>query len=446
VNALLDYRFGWRWLLPSPANRRTCLLGFDAEESDFLKSVLPATSFSDLPDSANSWIVNADAPESRAALRCKTLDGVLAVCVVGSDSVTRHWRSALEKSSFAEIHAYGLLPHANPRVVVPICSPVHAVLGLGLHRPGRRSARLVLSCARFLAGFGLFAPLRRRVLLIASRSAGGAVPVAALKARVSEHISQQVQDYAIYLGTPEENRKTVVLPLGASMPDTIVKSAASPSARRALLNEHRALSGMHDTALCTSLPLVKGIVEDQSGISLYLEYRARLPREAETPQSAVVNFLSELSRIERRERSLTHYLETAANLDQVQAGTKRWLSQRALKGISVCQHRGHGDFAPWNVSWTGSGLFVYDWEESRPALPAFWDCFYYVAAPALRIQKKPDPVLVAGQCIDFAGQLAFVSGLERLDIVCHFVLWCLDRIASDPFYRRLLAVTLVKAT
>jgi len=441
---LLDYRFGWRWLLPLQANQHICLHGFDEEESYFWKSILLPATITNIPDCADSWIVNADSLDSVAMPCCNAFENVSTVFVVGSGSLISRWRSVLKKSSFVNIREYGLLPHSNPRVVVPLDSPYHATQGLSLHRPGRSIAQLGILFAQILAGFGVYAPLRRRALLIANK-VPDAVPVGGLQAKVSEHISQQILDYALYLGTPDDNRKTVVLPLGEGIPDTILKSGSSPLARQALLNEHQSLSAMLKTPLCSCVPLIKGIVDDQYGITLYQEYRARIPRKTEELKTNILEFLSGLSRIERRECSLNNYLETI-DVDYVSAQIKKWLISRAQQGISLCEHRGHGDFAQWNVSWSSKGLFVYDWEESRPNMPAFWDCFYYVAAPALRIQKQPDPAVVASQCIDFARQVASASGLESLDVTCHFVLWCLNRITIQPFYGQMLATLYLETT
>ncbi len=438
IASLLDYRFGWRWLLPSQANQNIYLLGFDGEESSFWKCILLPATITNRPDCAASWIVNADSLDLTAIPNCSTFENVSTVCVVGGGPLIGRWRDVLQKASFADIYEYGLLPHANPRVVVPLGARNHAVQGLSLHRPGRRIAQMGIQISQILAGMGIYAPLRRRVLLIANKRSG-AVPVGALRARVPQHLSRQVLGYALYLGNPDDNRKTVVLPLGAGMPETILKSGSSPLARLALLNEHRALSAMHETPLCANVPLLQGLVDNQYGITLYQEYRQRIPQGIKSLQPKILEFLAELSRIDRRNRLLIEYLEVNIDLAPVPASIKKWLVHRSQQGVAVCVHLGHGDFAPWNLSSSSKGLFVYDWEESRPDMPAFWDCFYYVAAPSLRIQKQANPAFVTAQCIDFARQVAFISELDHLDIVCHFVLWCLSRITVEPFYGQMLA-------
>lgn len=445
ITSLLDYYFGWRWLFPLQTKGDICLLGFDEEESSFWKSNLTPTTITNNPDQAATWIVNADSLDSTTMPNCSVSEKVSTICVVGSGSKINNWRSDLKKSSFVDSHEYSLLPHANPRVVVPLGSRNHALQGLSLHRPGRRIAQLGILLARFLVVIGVYAPLRRRVLLIASKIPDS-VPVGALQARVPEHISIKVLNYTLYLGTPDYNRKTVVLPLGEGIPDTILKSGSSPLALLALLNENLALSAMQETPLCGNVPSLKGVVNDQYGITLYQEYRVRIPRNFKALKPNILEFLSGLSRIDRRERPLNEYLESKIDLDSIPAPIKNWLVSRAQQGKAFCEHRGHGDFAPWNVAWSSKGLFVYDWEESRSDMPAFWDCFYYVAAPALRIQKQPDPASIATKCIDFAEQIASVSELEHLDVTCHFVLWCLNRITVDPFYEQMLATLDLEVT
>ncbi len=435
--SLFDYRFGWRWLLPLQANRNICLLGFDEEETNLWRDSLFPAIVTNSPECAEYWLLNADSQSATAMLLDNLVENINTLCVVGSGSKISRWRGVLKKSSFADIREYGLLPTANPRVVVPLSSRNHAVQGLTLHCPGRRVAQLGVQLARLLAFIGIYAPLRRRVLLIASK-APNTLPVGALHAEIPVQIAPHVLDYALYLGTPNDNRKTVILLLGEGPPETILKFGSSSLARQALLNEHLALSAIHETPLYANVPLLQGVVDNQHGITLYQEYRARIPRKTETLQPSILEFLSGLSCIDHCERLLNEYLESEIDVDSIPAPIKKWLVSRAYQGISIREHRGHGDFAPWNMSWSSKGLFVYDWEESCPDMPAFWDCFYYVAAPALRIQKLPDPSAVVGQCIDFARQLASVSGLEHLDVTCHFVLWCLNRITIEPFYGQML--------
>jgi len=436
-NSLLDYRFGWRWLMPLQASWNIYLLGFDKEDSCFWKSVLFPATIINSQNCTAGWIINSESPDSTKILNLKSFDNVNFVCIVGSGHSINRWLGVLKKAGFVDVREYGLLPHANPRVVVPLGSRRHTLQGLALHRPGRQIAQFVIRLSKILVSIGVCTPLRRRVLLIANKTPNAA-SIGAQQSKVSEHFSQQILDYALYLGTPDDNRKTVVLPLSDGMPDTILKSGSSPLARMALLNESHSLSAMQETPLSGNIPLLKEIVNDENGITLYQEYRVRLPRNIKALQPDILEFLSGLSRINRYDRPLNEYLEANIDLVSVKTPINKWLIRLAQQGKMVCEHRGHGDFAPWNVAWSRKGLFVYDWEESRPNMPAFWDSFYYITAPALRIKKQPDPALIAAQCIDFATKVASASGLAHLDVTCHFVIWCLSRFTIDPFYERML--------
>jgi hypothetical protein len=48
----------------------------------------------------------------------------------------------------------------------------------------------------------------------------------------------------------------------------------------------------------------------------------------------------------------------------------------------------HGDCAPWNLLWTGSGWVLIDWEDASAAAPAFFDIFHYIVQ-AHAILERP---------------------------------------------------------
>src|SRR6185369_9011631 len=124
----MDYRFGWRWLLPGEAHhKQICLLGFDDAELSFWRTVLSSATFIKVADGADCWIINTD---TAVSIPCPAaIEKVSTICLVGSGSSVSRWRKVLNHC-FADIREYGLLSHRNPRVVVPLGSQAHAVHGL----------------------------------------------------------------------------------------------------------------------------------------------------------------------------------------------------------------------------------------------------------------------------------------------------------------------------
>lgn len=437
-----ERRFAWCWLLPAK-HRPVCIAGFDEEEGSFLrKNLFDGTVVQD-PRAAHAWIVDADG-------ECRTRNGPLSpkishnirwVAVVGSGRSVRGWRKRLAED-FAGIREYGLMPPSNPRVVVPLAPPRQTATALALHSPGRWFARGAQQFARALVQFGIFFPLRGRVLLIATRE-GHIWPAGAVHADVPAHLDGENWEYALYLGTPDANRKTTILPLGASAPDVIVKVGSSPESCMALRNEAAALTALGSTPVGSQVPEVKGIVENHHGLALYQEYRQRrrVPRRGMEP--AVVDFLAELSLQNRRCRPLRDLLQEIAgtsrdasenNFRGEHVSLLRWLEARADRGEIVWEHRTHGDFAPWNCAWTDRGLFVYDWEDSRSLGLALSDAFYYAVAPAIHIQHRPDPSRTLKTALALAERVANRAGLHGVDLKIHLALWLTTRQAEHRLY------------
>src|SRR6185503_3583907 len=114
------------------------------------------------------------------------------------------------------------------------------------------------------------------------------------------------------------------------------------------------------------------------------------------------------------------------------------LQTRADNGLTIWEHRSHGDFAPWNCAWTTRGLFVYDWEDSRARDAAFGDAFHFVAGPAAEVEPYPNPARTLRLALGFARRAATAIGLERIDLNTHFALWALRRAGSVALYGAML--------
>ncbi|WP_193210818.1 phosphotransferase [Luteolibacter marinus] len=100
---------------------------------------------------------------------------------------------------------------------------------------------------------------------------------------------------------------------------------------------------------------------------------------------------------------------------------------RAFSGRQVPHGRGHGDFVPWNLRETTAGLFAFDWEWSRPALP-FSDLFHFLWFPMLAKRRFSIKGLVAAWN-GGAGRL-LVDGFGQIPADPHDNVWALAYVAD----------------
>lgn len=443
---LLDLRFGWRWMLPALTSGGLRLYGFSTEEVEFWRQAWLSAGLDDKSGVAYVLMVDAEHCGAQDGPRREDLSVARLVCVLASRRQARYWRSTL-RDAFPRVCEYGLLPVTNPRLVVPLSSCSRAAQALSLHWPGRWMARAVVLAARLLARIGSLALLRGRVLLIATRSKT-VLPSGVLQAGLTLSGDAHLFDYALYLGTPDDNRKTVVLPLGPSAPGTILKVAQTPRARASLDNEAGALAVLSRSALATSVPSFIDRVVSGQVITLHQEFRPRRWASQERMHYAVVEFLVKLALLERRSAPLLSLLPSVSPADRCAIPeavsracrvVRERLQVLAESGAEIWQHRTHGDFAPWNCAWTAQGLFVFDWEESREQGLALGDAFYYVIAPALLVQRNLSAAKTLEAALSMASRVAEASG-GQLDSRVYLALWLLRQVGKADLYGELMVL------
>ena len=269
----LDFRFGWRWLLPVTKGHAIRLFGFSTEEEQFWREAMQAEERMVNVDRPEMLLVDGDHCADYDGPSVSEINAARVVCVVTGKSHALHWQKRLNVA-FPQLREYCLLPAANPRVVVPLKSSRQTIAALGLHRPGRLLARIGLLLACALAVMGNFELLRGRVLLIATRESDF-LPQGAVQADCPARFGVQNVDYALYLGTPDANRKTMALPLGCFAQGVILKVAATPKASASLKNEADALETLGRSSLATQIPKLINMVESGNSLTLYQEYRPR---------------------------------------------------------------------------------------------------------------------------------------------------------------------------
>lgn len=425
---ILDFRFGWRWLLPSQCGGAVSFHGLSAVESEYLSDVLAPI------------VVRSQSD----AFSTAGLEAAQVVCVRADRASGAYWDARM-KQSLLHVREYALLPAGNPRVVVPLSSSHLVVAALGMHRAGSLSARLGVAVARFLARLGNFWLLRSQILLIATRDPG-LLPMGAMRGELTACLNKVPVDYVLYLGTANDNRKTVVLPLGNSVPRLILKVAETAKARASVQNEAAVLELLSRSSIANYVPKLGRLVESNKTITLYQEYRPRQQVSPRKMRVAVVEFLACLSRLTRHSMPLPNYLGKSIEIlpsslmsDAYESVLAR-LDACAATGTQIWLHRNHGDFAPWNCAWTDRGMFVFDWEESREQTLALGDAFYYAIAPALHIQRRPSAKKTLNMALFLAGQVAAAGGLGNLDIRLYLALWLLERVSTAALYGKMLVL------
>lgn len=445
----LDFRFGWRWLLPVRDGDTCRFVGFSNEEVRFWCSVIPLEEVVGTRGDASVLIIKATGREEHAPLSDVDLAMAQVVALVVDRSFANSWFKRLVRI-FPQISEYALLPAGNSRVVIPLKSRFHAITGLCLHRPGRWLARVALNVVSLLAKVGIFWPLRKRVLLVAQHSSSR-VPYGAVKSDWRSNGKFANSDFALYLGTEDNNRKTVILPIGAQTPCVILKAGTSSRARESLRNEASVLRALALSELAEFVPKLEYYIDTADTTCLYQEYRSRKMIPVSRINREVVNFLGHMSRVGRAQSSLKNALaSTLADLNgeliaehlmangAVSKVISR-LSWLASNGTQLLLHRSHGDLAPWNCAWTDKGLFVFDWEISLEQDLALSDAFYYVIKPNLLLKRNVDTVRLLSDVRLFARSVALSGGLVDLDHSVYLALWLLKRVGHAPIYLQLIS-------
>lgn len=433
--AALDYRFAWRWLLPSQNSDKLAFHGLGVDVQAWWLQRHP---IADTPENADGALVALDTLSSTQIEMCLTQHKLRWLCAWGSGKAVA--RLAAQLQDYGSVRTYGLLPASMPRVVVPLSSPAAASAGLGLHRPGRLVARVALKLAAVLVWLGQYQLLQKQVLLIACReqdcTPSGAVKAGYFRAAMTE-------DFALYLGTPESNRKTVALPVPLTAKQGIIKAANNPEACKALRNEAQALIAMEEMALHIYVPALLSFHDDGTQVSLIQEYRQRQPVSARQQQNAVLDFLRSMATIECHQKTLGEYL--AHNDEQLPAelAALRQHLTTLPQSTPLLLHLCHGDFAPWNCAWSQPGLFVYDWEASHNDGLTLSDAFYYVLAPLLHIHQSVDGERALDLVRAFVRPLLQQPDNTTLDYRLYLALWLLQQAETPELYCN-MAIALVK--
>jgi hypothetical protein len=71
----------------------------------------------------------------------------------------------------------------------------------------------------------------------------------------------------------------------------------------------------------------------------------------------------------------------------------------------------HGDWSPWNMASTASGLLVWDWERFASGVPLGFDALHYWLQSEVGPQHR-DPLAAATDCFEHAAALLAPFGID----------------------------------
>jgi Phosphotransferase enzyme family len=310
-----------------------------------------------------------------------------------------------------------LLGTRRPRLVIPAAPALAAAAVRGYSAVGSQTARM-----------------GARALSLALRSGVG---VAAFRSRIHVRVppgADTIESYlasaldcsvvvSFYLGPARANRKPVLQLLS---PEGHVigfaKLGTNPLTRSLVRAESDALTRLGRVGLSeVTVPKVLhyGAWGDVNVLVLSAlpVWQSRMP-VTEAGLASAMNAVARVGGVRREPLDSSDYWgQLTGRLAAADESTARDTLQHALSLLA--ERAGdaplplgswHGDWTPWNMAWTRSGLLVWDWERFTDGVPLGFDMLHY------RLQKElvsghRDPRAAAGRSIEAAASSLAPFGL-----------------------------------
>ena len=298
--------------------------------------------------------------------------------------------------------------------------------------PGSRAARLGARAMSFALATGLGgSALSGGVQVIAPRGAD------TIEAHLKATISPDLQ-VSMYLGAAHANRKPVLQLLSAAgRPVGFAKIGINPLTRDLVRAEHGSLTRLGRARLGEiTVPSVlyfgqwHGLeVLVLSALPVWLRRRP-LPEErlaaamAEVARiggvrSAPLNGSAYLPQLRSRLAAADESPARAALMEQLGALTER------AGGTVLSYGAWHGDFTPWNMASTDSGLLVWDWERFTLGVPLGFDLLHHWLQSQVGPGRR-EPLASATGCAERAPQLLARLGIRPAEARLTAVLYLAD--------------------
>lgn len=335
---------------------------------------------------------------------------------------TAAWPDSREFALIAGIHQPPLLVPAERRAAA-------GALGHYCH-PRVRVKRLGVRalCLGLRGGLGGVA-LRRRVLVSAP---GGADTIEEyLKAALSRDIQ-----VSMYLGPARANRKPVLQLVGTGEPIGFAKIGVNPLTCSLVRAEHDSLVRLGRAGLREiTIPRVlhydswRGLeVLVLSPLPAWLS-----PRPLPAPRLAAA--MAELARVDgltTEPLGRSRYVgQLRTRLAAADPGAERAAVLHALDDLTdragdeiLTFGSWHGDWSPWNMASTGSGVLVWDWERFATGVPLGFDALHHWLQG--RVAGHREPAAAARSCAERAPRELAPFGIAARQAQLTAVLYLTD--------------------
>jgi hypothetical protein len=295
---------------------------------------------------------------------------------------------------YRTVLAYGAVPSARrPRLLVPLAA-------LGARRTAfwqfnngmTQRARIVKASAGVLAGLAPSSIVRDRIHVHVSKARtrqelGELLP----ELQLAEILGRDEVSVAVTFGSPRPNRKPVLLAMDrGGAPLAYMKVAWNALTADLVRNEGRALREWTDpppSGFRVPRLIHEGRWRDRP-VAVTRAFRHTLWRRGpldERPGAEVVREVAERDGVGPRALSeVGLWGEVRARLDaapsgelDVEAAELAARFEASAGDLEVSEGAWHGDWAPWNMSRSGTELVIWDWERARAGVPVGLDLVHF---------------------------------------------------------------------
>jgi hypothetical protein len=309
----------------------------------------------------------------------------------------------------------------RPRLLVPAGRRAAAAAVRRYGEPGSLGTRLGTRALWLVLASGLGGTVLTGRLRIE-------VPVGApaIDSYLSACLGQDLQ-VSMHLGAARANRKPV-LQLLAADGDTVgfAKIAVSPLTRDLVHDERAALALLGEAEL--DRVMTPRVLHYGSWRGLDVLVLSPLPvwlRRRPLPDGSLALAMDEVARmagIEHRPLVASAYWQRlTARLSAADESQDRAALHQALRELggqagtaTLAFGAWHGDWTPWNMASTSSGLLVWDWERFAVGVPLGFDALHYWLQAAA-VPGRRDPLSAAAACIENASALLAPFGIAAAE-------------------------------
>lgn len=281
------------------------------------------------------------------------------------------------------------------------------------------------------------------------------IPTSRVESRLAT-MSREIQEIlhrpdavvSFYAGTPGPHQKSTAQVTLDGTIAAYVKVAHAPHVRRLLEREARMLNWLHAHDFSAVVyPRVLGLEEREGHTYLVLTPppEGSGTRRRGTMNTDDIRFLSAAGTLAQgvcRVEEVFEHMHLDTYLASIPPHTAEVLRQgkaavaRALAaGVKV--NASHGDFGPWNTLELNDGrMFLFDWEYGDEQMPALYDFFHRILAPA-RLLEHRDPAHALADLLNYAseeriGRLLDEARVARHELLAYLILYFLDQLARRP--------------